>query len=432
MSFLSAQEYLNSFINNEKHLNQVKSSSFTLDNIKNLLKLLGNPQDQLSIIHVAGSKGKGSTCAFTAQILHEAGYTVGLYTSPHLEDMTERIRILNPVSLRAQHSEVWQSHAIFADSISEEKFQMSMEAIKPSIKQVKKLTYFEVLTALAIFYFAQEKVDFTVLETGLGGRLDATNVGISKVCAITPIGLEHTAILGSTLAKIAGEKASIIKDARQKVVIAPQVLEAQKVIEERCQKFNIQSVLVKNLDDHFKISLLGQHQKANAATAIEIIKCLRQLNFMISDEAIQEGLQKTYWPGRFEIVHKEPTVILDSAHTPESARVLMDTIQEVLPNRKVLLILGVANDKDKQTIGKELNKITDQVIVTQFNHPRSGYFEDGELQNIFLNKKCIRTNSVQEALNAAYQNYTPEHVILVTGSIFLIAEARRLCISTED
>jgi len=437
MTFRQAIEYCESFINHEKHLQKVKFSSFSLQNIKKLLSLIDNPQDQLKIIHVAGSKGKGSTCAAIASILYHAGYKVGFYSSPHLEEVTERIRILGDN----------KGKGVFIDAISEEGFCLIIEELKPYFEQVKSLTYFEILTASALFYFVKQKVDFVVLETGLGGRLDATNVGEALVCVLTSIGLEHTAILGETIGKIAREKVGIIKNEGQKVVAAPQLEEAQVVIENQCRKLNIRSVCVgkdivfedieKNLDGQLcyvkglhrdygrlRISLFGYHQVINAATSIGAIECLQESGVVIKEEAIRKGLSHIFWPGRFEVIKGKPIIVLDSAHTPDSVKVAVETFQSFWPEKKAILILGLSDDKDRQAIGMELSKVAKKIIATKSNHPRAYDFKEYELQKLFLGEKIRKTENVQGALDLAYQESLEDDIIFVTGSVFIVGEVR--------
>jgi len=329
-----AKTYLESFINNEHILNTTSKTSFKLSRIKLLLGLIGNPQKNLRIIHVAGSKGKGSTCIFTANMLKDAGYKVGLFTSPHINNYYERIRILD------KNSDVESNDNIFPDVISESDFCSTLVEIKGAIEEVKRkkseggLSFFEITTALALYYFNKRKVDFVVLEVGLGGRLDATNVIDALVNVITPISLEHTKLLGNTIEEIAGEKAAIIKNKKSKVVIAHQQQNVMDVIEKRCREFSIEpykaseqietkllkqkleyqmfNVLFRNNITglskltNIKIKLLGKHQMDNVATSLGAIESLRALGYKIEKESIRSGLLSSSWPGRFEIVEKDP------------------------------------------------------------------------------------------------------------------------------
>lgn len=452
MTFQQAIEYLNSFINFEHKLNQITSYDFKLDRVQHLLKALGNPQDKYKIIHVAGSKGKGSTCAFTASILKQAGYRVGLYTSPHLNEVRERIRILS--FKENQHN----PQDIFPDEISQLEFAKTLQGISPAIhetlqhKEFERLTFFEVLTAMALYYFAQKGIDFAVLETGLGGRLDATNVVNSLACGLTPISLEHNSVLGPTLGLIAQEKAAVIKDKNQTVVIAPQEKEAKDVFLKRCREFSITpcwvgedikvsfqsqdsrclcfDVVTSYRDYPFLRSpLLGRHQMENAALAIGLVENLKNAGVDIPREAIFEGIQEVFWPGRFEIISREPMVILDSAHNEASCRVLAQTIKEIFPEKRAKLVLGISDDKNKEGMCRVLNTISDEVVATRANHPRAGELEEALLQKCFLNKKILRALSVQEALAKVLSEARPNDILLVTGSIFVVGEAREFFLS---
>ncbi|MFC1699324.1 bifunctional folylpolyglutamate synthase/dihydrofolate synthase, partial [Candidatus Omnitrophota bacterium] len=295
MNYLRAEKFLNSFVNYERLTDVPDRSAFKLKRVKNLLSCLGNPQQNLPAIHVVGSKGKGSTCVFTAQILSAAGFKVGLYTSPHLLDLRERIRIVQPKAFSLKRS--------VKDKIPKADFAKLITKIKPDAQRLRQtelgaLTYYEILTTLAFLYFKEQKCDFVVLETGIGGRLDATNVISALVCAIAPISYEHTQLLGKSLGKIAAEKAAIIKDSRQIVISAPQRAAALKVIKSRTKKikatlfrvgadiqinkraFNLQGQCfdLQGIFERYsglKIGLLGEHQLVNAAVACGACESLR-------------------------------------------------------------------------------------------------------------------------------------------------------------
>lgn len=450
MTFPEAQEYISSFFNFELFPASYSDRCvFKLDSIRYLLELLGNPQNQLKIIHVAGSKGKGSTCALTASVLRAAGYKVGLYTSPHLNNYRERIRVLDP-SLSGNGND----ENIFQDMISEQELCAVLEAIKPCIARLQKetalgeLSFFEIFTALAFYHFHQARVDWVVLETGLGGRLDATNVAPSKICVITPISLEHTQYLGDTIAKIAGEKAAIIKDPFLKVVIAPQEPAALEVFQKRCAQFfihptevgrdiryevlreesSVQVIRVTGTKQSYhdlELSLLGRHQAINAAVVLGIVEALQSMGCVVSQEAVCAGFREAFWPGRLEIISKNPFVILDCAHNQSSARSLAESIIRIFPHKNVTLVLGVSEDKDRAGICGELNRIAGRVIATKADHPRAHEFSRKELNVLFANKPSTCLSSVAEALTSIADS--PD-IILITGSIFLVSEARRhLC-----
>ncbi len=431
MNSLQIEQYLNSFINYELSLGSVHPSVFKLDRIQAFLQLLGNPQDNLKFIHVAGSKGKGSVCALTASILKQAGYKVGLYTSPHLYSFKERIRVLDKES-----TPYIREGEIFPDSISDRELSAVLKEIRPQLEKMRstkkfgQLTFFEVLTVLAILYFFKKKVDWVVLETGLGGRLDATNAVSSSVCAITPISLEHTQILGNTVRKIAIEKAAIIKDARSRVVIAPQEKEAIQVIKKRCQEFGIQPLGVgRDIQYEIKLQnmpLLGDHQKVNAAVAMGIVESLRDLGVKISDKAISRGLKNVYWPGRLEIIQRNPLIVLDGAHNGASAKVLAGSLTKIFPRKRAILILGVSSDKNKKDILKELKKISSCIIFTKAEHPRASNWERREVQKYLPQRNFFLTSGVEEALRLAFAKSQKKDMILVAGSLFLVAEVRKL------
>lgn len=451
MTPTEAKRYLDSFIDYELKPSIPYAPSLKLERVFYLLKLIGNPHQQLKTIHVAGTKGKGSTCAFTAFILQAAGYKVGLYTSPHLHDERERIRILDSSS-RLNHQDD------FFGKISEGKFCRLLGKIKPKIeaarleKKFGSISFFEVYTALALCYFAEQKVDLAVLETGLGGRLDATNVTDSLVCAVTPISIEHTIQLGTTIKEIAAEKAAIIKEKNQVVVIAPQDPEAMAIIEERCravgarffvvgkeilcqplkcdiakQTFEVQTQHYRYCD--LSTHLLGRHQALNCAVAIGIVESLRSSGFNISPAAIKKGVENSIWPGRFEIIEHDPLIILDGAHNPGSCKVLASAIKDIFPKKKVTLILGISNDKDRRGICCELNLISNKVILTKSCHPRAFDFTKADAKDLFNHRDIILSESVKEAVDKALKETDREDIILVTGSFFTVGEARAICIN---
>jgi dihydrofolate synthase/folylpolyglutamate synthase len=412
-----AKRYLNSFVNYEKSLHNIRGNTFTLERIKYVLALLGNPQEKYKIIHVAGSKGKGSVSSMIATILDQDGFHVGLYTSPHLYDFKERIRILR-VPYRSK-----KKNELFSDTISERDLAKIIQVIKPHIEKVKKengaLTYFEVTTVIALYYFAKKNADFAVLETGLGGRLDATNAVESMIAVITPIELEHTNILGSTLEKIAGEKAGIIKNAKQSVVIAPQHSSVLAVLKKHCRKFFIQPVTIKNpaVEISFQIT--------NVETVKSVLGCLKKKGFPISSNAISSGIKKRFWPGRFEVLQTKPVIILDGAHTIESCAILARTIKKIFKNKKITLIFGTSQDKDIKSMAHILEPLAQFVIGTVASHPRAYVFNRRKLKGFFPRKLTFLAPNVKSAVQLAQRLTKKEDVIVVTGSLFVAGEARR-------
>lgn len=453
MTFLEAIQYLNSFINHEDNLKNIQKAPLCLERVRFLLELLGRPDRKVKFIHVAGTKGKGSTCAFAASILKCAGLKVGLYTSPHIKNFRERIRILDNENARL-------SDDIFTGCISEDNICSILELMKPKIDEVQakseygSLTYFEILTVLAIYYFFKNGVDCAVLETGLGGRLDATNVVDSLVCAITSIGLEHTRQLGETIDAIAGEKAAIIKTETQQVVVAPQDEKALVVIQKRCYEKGVKAYYlgkdiffelieqnekrqvfkVDGLKETYDLqtSLLGFHQIINAAVAVGLVEAVACFGINIEKEDIENGIALAFWPGRFEILGKKPRIVLDCAHTVQSAQNISKTISDVFKGRKVRLILGLSDDKDKRVICDNFSLIADEIILTKSRHARACDINVHEIQDSFKGKNIFETRTVSQAIEIAIQRSKPDDIILVTGSIFLVAEAREILKSRQS
>lgn len=435
MTYPEAIQYLESFVNYEKIPVYPYKESCNLERIEGFLEAQGRPQDALRCIHIAGTKGKGSTCAFIAYILVEAGYKVGLYTSPHLKDFRERIRVLRQ---RPQDD--------FEGMILKEELADLVERIKPVTEDYRRnprygeLSFFEVYTALAYIYFKENQVDFAVLETGLGGRLDATNVVNPLVCAITPLSYEHTQKLGNSLKEIATEKAGIIKNQNLIVISAPQEDEAMQVIRNRCQEtraelyevgrdityqktkntFNIKGRFADYKD--LKIKLLGEHQLVNATTAAASIEALRLHGINVSTEAIKSGLYNTRWPGRCEIISQSPLAVLDGAQNVASSQALKETIKDNFKYRRLILVLGISNDKDIKGICNQLYDLADMIILTKADNPRASHPQD--LAGYFNAKPTYITANVREAKTQAYKMSEKEDLILVCGSLFVVGEFR--------
>ncbi len=403
---------------------QIFGIKLGLTNITSFLNYLGNPQFKFQSVHVAGTNGKGSVCAMLESVLCQAGYKTGLFTSPHLADFTERVRICGrPIEKQ-----------FIVDFVQE---------FKPRIDRFK-YTFFEVNTALALLYFAQEKVDVAVVETGLGGRLDATNVLISLVSVITNIDLEHTDILGRKIPQIASEKAGIIKE-NVPVVTGVTQPPAIKVIKSICiKKSSPLIVLNQHLATKFKklslkktvcdfsfgtanfknleLNLLGKHQVKNAALSLLAIQELRRKGLKIPLSAIQHGLRKVNWPCRFQIYHKKPLVVLDAAHNPAAARVLKQTFLDLLPGRKVTFIFGVMMDKDYPQILRELSPIAEKVILTQPKIKRAAPVSElkNEVKSLKIPYQIIRP--VKKAYFQTLRNSASNKIICVTGSHYTLGE----------
>lgn len=436
-----ALDYIYSFVDYSltRNLNN-SSANFDLGRMVEFAESLGNPQTKFPCIHVAGTKGKGSTCALINSALMAAGYKVGLYSSPHLIDFTERIQVNGR-------------------KISHTEFVRLIDKLKPFIAQVKELTTFEIATGLAFEYFFEQKVDIAVIEVGLGGRLDATNIISPIISVITSISMDHMAILGDTLGKIAAEKAGIIKK-NVPVVTSRQAPEAMDVIKTRAmdlearfyrtedgvfikdgehnlsrQKMqfliNENYLSVKNKNSKLKPSftgslnlslpLLGPHQAENAATAYIALQVVRQAGFDISDKAIQKGFSHVKWPGRFQILSRKPLLIIDSAHNKDSAKRLKETILEYLPKKKLTLIFGASEDKDIKGMFGELLPLADEAIMTQSIHPRA--MDSGRLVDLAAGypAKIKKIVPIEKAIETALKKSRPDDIIIGTGSIFIAA-----------
>ncbi len=449
MSYPEAVKYLESLINYEKIPAYPYKESLKLERIRDFLDIIGNPQEFLRCIHIAGTKGKGSTCVFITYILRQAGYKVGLYTSPHLSDFRERIRILGNQSPITNH----QSPKDFEGMISKDELTDLISRLKPSIEKYNKgskygpLSFFEVYTSLAFVYFKEHKVDFAVLETGLGGRLDATNVVNPWVCAITPLSYEHTQKLGNALWEIATEKAGIIKMQNAKckrqnliVISAPQKKEAIKVIRDRCKEVGAklyevgrdieykktkEGFKVKGLFGEYpnlKIRLMGSHQLINATVAIGVIESLRLHNIDVSIDSIRGGLYNVVWPGRCEVVSQNPLVVLDGAQNVASSSALKEAIKESFKYKKLILVLGISQDKDIKGICNELYDLADEVILTKADNPRAT--QPQVLAGYFKGKDTHTTGNVKEAKAKALRIAKKEDLVLVCGSLFVVGEFR--------
>jgi dihydrofolate synthase/folylpolyglutamate synthase len=457
MTYPETIKYLESFINYEKIPAWRYKESLKLDRIKDFLAIIGNPQGDLKCLHIAGTKGKGSTCVFISYLLREAGYSVGLYTSPHLSDFRERIRILKTQASRCK----LQDKEDFEGMILKNELRDLVERLKPAINKYNKkskygpLSFFEIYTSLAFVYFKERKVDFVVLETGLGGRLDATNVVNPLVAAITPISYEHTQKLGVTLKEIATEKAGIIKrhqdtlpavrqaksPGRQLIVIsAPQEKEAREVIRRKCKdegarlyevgrdifyearagSFNVMGIFGEY--PCLKTKLLGKHQLVNAAVAIGIIEALRPYGFYMGIDSIRRGLYNAIWPGRCEVVSKEPLIVLDGAQNIASSKAIKEAIKENFKYKNLILVLGVSKDKDIKGICNELKDLADKVVLTKANNLRAA--EPEILAKHFDRKKAHLTNNIKEARTLACRIAEKKDLILVCGSLFVVGEFR--------
>ena len=356
--------------------------------ISKFLRFIGNPQDNLKCIHIAGTNGKGSVCSMIANSLEMAGYNVGMYTSPHLMKVNERIQIN-------------KKHILDEDLDRLHDFIMQAQE-----RYRVELSFFETITVLAFFYFFEKKVDYVVLETGLGGRFDATNVATPLISIITNIGDDHSEILGKTIEERAREKAGIIKNNIPTVTCAKD--DALKVIQDICAKNDSRLILAEKYQG--QLNLKGRYQKENAGVAYTALKYLN-----ISEKHIIDGLRTAYWPGRFEFIRKN--VLLDCAHNPDGMNVLMDSLKDIEYGR-LIVIIGMMKDKNAEEMCKKIKDIANDVIITKVNIFKAQ--DPHILANYFDN--CIITEDIGSALKFAKRIRTEKDLILITGSIYLIGD----------
>ncbi|MEI6084693.1 MAG: folylpolyglutamate synthase/dihydrofolate synthase family protein [Verrucomicrobiota bacterium] len=365
-----------------------------LATMRELARRLGNPECELKFIHIAGTNGKGSVAAMCHAVLQTAGYRTGLYTSPHLVSFCERFQING-------------------QPIPEADVVRLVEQIRPVLEDFpdRPPTYFEVVTAMALQYFLEQHVEVVVWETGLGGRLDATNIVTPLVSVITNIGFDHQQYLGNTLVEIAGEKAGIIKPGVP-VVTAAQG-EALAVIRAVAGE-----LIVVTGAAEFPAPLAGTHQVVNTATAVA---ALRTSGLSISDEQIRHGLPQTRWPGRFQVVGENPVVVLDGAHNPAAATQLAATLREQFPGKSFAFVLGVLRDKDYSAVCQILAPLAGLICCTRVNSERTS--DPGDLVRVCRAANPQADVRAFESVVEAYRAASRHEVVVITGSLFLVGEA---------
>lgn len=401
-----------------------------LENIKKLLELMGNPQKDLRIIHVAGTNGKGSTCAFINQMLIEAGFKVGLYTSPYLEFFNERIKFNNvPISN--------DDLASITEFVKDKVNLMTSQGFNHP-------TEFEIVTAIGFEYFKRMDVDFVVLEVGLGGRFDATNVIESpELCIITSIGYDHMDILGQTIEQIAYEKAGIIKETSTVILGLQRYKEAIDVISKVCKQKNANLIEVKSdykitkstLDGtvfdcitpkgvykNLEIKLLGVHQIENALNCVYAFEYLSD-KYNISTTALVKGLLNAKWNGRFEVVSKKPIVILDGAHNIDGIKALVDNCAQYLKDKKISIVVGILKDKEYQKMLYMITKITTNVIFTLVPYQKRAFLPD-EAKKVALQFGFKFIEDYKEAINMSLEEASEDSAVLICGSLYLVGAAR--------
>jgi len=435
--YQQALDYIYSFVDQEKlQPDKYEPKRFDLTNMHALLGMLGDPHRRLRSVHVAGTKGKGSTCAMIASVLQAAGYKVGLFTQPHLHTFRERIQVNGRL-------------------IGEEEMVALLEGQKPSIERLPDPSTFEIMTAMAFQYFADQEVDFAVIETGLGGRLDTTNVIEPLVAVITSISYDHTYILGDTIEEIAGEKAGIIKEGKP-VVCAPQKPAAEQIIVEVCQErdaplvllgrdwlwertatsmegqqlrvecrlANGEGLLRRGEREEFSIPFLGPYQLTNAATALATMDQLHRQGVGLSLQQARDGLGTAQWPGRLEILGRDPLLVMDGAHNVDSIQRMLTTLVEDVPFDRLLVIAGFSADKDIKGMMRELTSRADELILTKSIHPRSADPDQIAALDEEGSARVTLINDVASALWQTLERSNAGDLVCVTGSLFVVAEAR--------
>ena len=417
-----------------------------LANITALLRHLGNPHAGLRAVHIAGSNGKGSTAAFLSSILRQAGYRVGLYTSPHLIDFTERIqvngvpitedrvvrltdRIREVVGDMEKSGELWPDSPI--SSLPED-----------FVPKKATITFFEFTTAMAFVYFREERVDLAVLETGMGGRLDATNVIDPLLALISPISREHQQYLGKTLLQVAGEKAGIIKPGRPLLTTArqPRVV---ALLQEKCREaqapfyahgrdFRGRKTGPRLMDFRgrrhrwkgLRLGLAGSHQVLNASLSLAAAEMLLEMGFPLKEDHMRNGLAETKWPGRLERVGDSPPILLDGAHNPGATRILKQALKEEFPRRRLILVLGIMADKEIPRMMSNLVPLADLLILTRPHMERAASLELLGKHASPWEKSTLEIGDVGGALEKAMGEAGREDLVVVTGSLYTVGEAR--------
>lgn len=404
-------------------------SRLGLERIEKLCELLGNPQDELKFVHIAGTNGKGSTSVFINNILIDAGYKTGLYTSPYIYDFNERIQINNQNITDEDLTEIMSEIAEKVDIMITEGDEYPTE--------------FELITAAAFLYFKRKKCDIVVLEVGLGGIYDATNIIKSnELSVITSIDLDHTEYLGNTIAEVAKNKCGIIKENTNVLSYMHQKDEALSVIEETARNMNSSFTVAEEKDleikdvslsgnkfyydkNNYETNLIGIYQIYNAITAINAAKILDKNGWVVSAENIENGIRTAKWPARFEILRKSPVVIADGSHNSDGMRAFVETAKKILNGKKVIAILGMLKDKDYDYCMKELSSVCDTVVITEVDNPRRETAENLTLcaQKYFKTVHTQKENhlAVQCALSLAKE----DDAIIAVGSLYMMENIKK-------
>lgn len=397
-----------------------------LERIQKLLSLLGNPQDRLRFVHVAGTNGKGSTTVMTASVFQEAGYKTGVFISPYVLDFRERIQVDR-------------------EMISEAALTRLVEQVKPFVEQMRAdgeiVAEFELVTALAMCYFEQQRCDIVCLEVGIGGRFDSTNVIAPPLAAvITAISLDHTQMLGGTVEQIASEKAGIIKRNTDVICYAKQDPGALAVLMQRCAETGSRLILpsagsveIKSLtafgsdfvygEEEYHIRLAGEHQVYNALSAIETIRVLQNKGFAVREQQLKNGLANAKFPARFEVLHEHPMIVLDGAHNPDGAKALATTLR-LLGEVRIAAVVGMLAEKEVDALLSEIGPLCTRIVAVDIDSPRALGRDALCAEASAYCADCRSALDYIEAIRLAAEVAGEDGVVIIFGSLYLAAEIR--------
>ena len=410
-------------------------SNYGLERTYRLLELLGSPQEKLKLIHIAGTNGKGSTTAMITKILRGFGYKVGMYTSPYLEEFEERIQINGDKINKVTLVNLLEQVKIAIDKVIEEGYEHPTE--------------FEIITALMFLYFYNEKVDYGVIEVGLGGRLDSTNVLNPKVSVITSISLDHMNILGDNLKDIAKEKAGIIKNGVP-VILYPQEKEAEEVILKTAEEKNSKVYFVKkengklidiNYEELYQkvqiegckntytinLPLLGEHQIMNLGVVLNTIEALFEIeNIPIDKNIVEKSLEDVKWVGRLEVLGRKPTILIDGAHNIDAIKSLKRNVGKYFKYNKIYLLLGILADKQVKEMIEEITPMAEKVYALTPHSERAELSEDLKIEIQKCNSNVVAMENYEEAFLLALKEANEEDLILISGSLYMIGDMRKI------
>ena len=407
------------YLNNVEHY----GSKPGLSRVGELLEKLGSPQKGLRFIHIAGTNGKGSCAAMTASILKAAGYKTGLFTSPYLYRFNERMQINGK-------------------QIDDEVLAELVTRVEPIAEAMDDHpTVFELMTATALLWYKEEQCDAVVLEVGLGGRFDATNIiDAPEAAVIMNIGLDHTEILGDTLEQIAFEKAGILKPGTE-AVLFQQGEGVTNVVRQRCEELGVplhipdfsqirsefdsvygQSFTYKG--EHYALPLLGPHQLKNAATVLELVEVLRQKGWKLEQGDVEHGLYAVHWPGRFELLHEEPLFVVDGGHNPQCAETVAENLNRYFPDKRRIVLLGVLRDKDYPGLTDILDRVADEYVCITPSSPRALPAEELAAHLSRYNKPVSVCDSIKDGVSRALDRSDENSVVCAVGSLYSVGEIR--------